>query len=161
VLVVLGAAVRPGGVPSAALQRRIEHAVRLARQRSDALLLLTGGVGLHPPSEAEVMARLAEQGGVARERMLLEDRATNTRESARNCAALLREWGDCDVWLVTDAYHQRRARLAFRRAGLPAQAASPMAADASRSQRASPSQRAKRFVREWVGLAWYWLTFRG
>lgn len=156
VFVVLGAAVWPGGVPSPTLRRRVDHAVRLIAERPDARLLLTGGVGRHPPSEAEVMARAAEQAGVPRERMLLEERATNTRESARRCFELLRDDACDEVWIVTDAYHQRRARLAFRRVGLAVRAASP--AEAGHAGR---YRRMRRWLREWIGLAWYWLTFRG
>lgn len=156
VVVVLGAAVRPGGTPSPALRRRIDHAVSLVRERPDARLLLTGGVGQHPPSEAEVMARVAERAGVPRERMLLEECATNTRESARRCSELLRDDDCSEVWIVTDAYHQRRARLAFKRVGLAVRATSPAAGDRARRYR-----RIWRGLREWIGLAWYWLTFRG
>ena len=143
-------------MPSPALQRRVDHAVSLVRTRPDSLLLLTGGVGQHPPSEAEVMAGAAERAGIARAQMLLEERATTTRESARRCAELLREHAGCEVWIVTDAYHQRRARLAFSRVGLAARAASPVSVG-----RASRGERIRRGLREWIGLAWYWLTFRG
>ena len=59
VIVVLGAAVREGGEASPALRRRVFHAIELARERPDSLLLFTGGVGIFPPAEAEVMARMA------------------------------------------------------------------------------------------------------
>jgi len=155
VYVVLGAAVRAGGVPSPALRRRVEHAAALALAQSDARLVLTGGVGEHGPSEAEVMARVAEALGVTRERMHLEEHATNTRESARNCARILGPLEGREVWIVTDAYHQRRARLAFRRVGIAARSTSPRAAVTG------PLPRAQWLLREWFGLAWYWLTFRG
>jgi uncharacterized SAM-binding protein YcdF (DUF218 family) len=155
IYVVLGAAVRAGGIASPALRRRAEHAARLVRADPGARLLLTGGVGAHGPSEAEVMARIAEALGVPRRRMQLEERATSTRESARECAALLGASEDDEVWIVTDAYHQRRARLAFRRVGLSARSTSPPAGAVS------VGVRVRRRVRECVGLGWYWLTFRG
>jgi len=88
--------------------------------------------------------------------MLLESRATTTRESARFCAALLAEYEVRRVVIVTDAYHQRRARLAFRRAGLR-----PVSSSPSASSTVPPRVRVRRVLREWVGLAWYGLTFRG
>ena len=156
VIVVLGAAVREGGRPSPALQRRVEHAVQLLRDRPEAQVLFTGGVGGHPPSEAEVMARLALDAGIALDRITLEPRATDTGESARFCAALLvgREVGR--LVLVTDGYHQRRARLAFRRAGLKPHSSSPLPAAGS-----SRVARARVWIREGAGLVWYGLTFRG
>lgn len=156
IVIVLGAGVRPDGSPSPALRRRVEHAVGLLAAHSDACLLLTGGLGRYPPSEAEVMARTAEQHGIAREQMLLEERATNTGESARFCAALLAGCAVGSVVLVTDAYHQRRARLAFRRAGLNAASSSPAVPST-----ASRWARTQRVLREWLGLVWYGLTFRG
>jgi uncharacterized SAM-binding protein YcdF (DUF218 family) len=155
-IVVLGAAVREGGRPSPVLQRRVAHAIQLMRDRPEAQALFTGGRGIHPPAEAEVMARLALDAGIAPERLSLESRATNTGESARFCAALLagREVGR--LVLVTDDYHQRRARLAFRRVGLAPQSSSPPPAPGS-----FRLARVRVWIREWVGLAWYGLTFRG
>ena len=157
IVVVLGAAVRAEGEPSPALRRRIDHAAVLVLERPDSLLLLTGGVGLYPPSEAEVMARVAERRGVPRERMLLEEHAVDTGDSARRCARLL---ASCEpdrrtrIVIVTYAYHQRRARLAFRRVGLIAESSSPAAQGGTGLQ-------ARRVVREWLGLAWYALRFWG
>lgn len=156
VYLVLGAAVRPGGVASPALKRRIDHAIECACADPNSVLLLTGGVGVHGPSEAEVMAREAIDAGVARDRLLLEERATSTRESARFSAELLRDCEFDELYLVTDAYHQRRARLAFRRVGLAARSDSPR----ERGGAALP-ERSRRMLREWVGLVWYWVTFRG
>ena len=64
VIVVLGAAVWPGGQPSPALQRRILHAVDLWQQGYAVYLLVTGGVGKYPPAEAAVMQRLAVAHGI-------------------------------------------------------------------------------------------------
>ena len=102
-IVVLGAAVRPGGEPSPALRRRIDHAVWLWGQAPQSTLVLTGGVGDFPPAEAEVMARIAEAAGVPRERLLLEPCATTTRESARLCAVLLTRCEVRRLLIVTDA----------------------------------------------------------
>lgn len=157
IVVVLGAAVRAEGEPSPALRRRIDHAAGLVLERPDSLLLLTGGVGLYPPSEAEAMARVAERGGVPRERMLLEEHAVDTGDSARRCARLLASCGHdrrSRMVIVTDAYHQRRARLAFRRVGLTAESSSP-------ATQGGAAVHARRVLREWLGLAWYALTFWG
>ena len=151
VIVVLGAGVRAEGQPSPALCRRVEHAVELAHGRPEALLVFTGGLGIHAPPEAEVMAALARAAGIGAERIHLEDRATNTAESARLTARLLREVGFGEVTLVTDAYHQRRSRFAFRRMGVQAGSSSPQN---------SPRPTLGRWLREWVGLFWYALTLR-
>jgi len=157
VIVVLGAAVRADGQPSQALRRRVEHALVLARERPDALLVFSGGLGIHGPSEARVMSGLARAAGLGADRLRLESHATNTAESARLTARLLRELAQdpeleiAAVTLVTDAYHQRRSRFAFRRMGIAADLSSP---------RGAPPPTAARRLREWLGLGWYALTLR-
>src|SRR5919199_2461978 len=55
VVVVLGTQVLPGGRPSKPLYARARHAARLYTKGEATLVIPTGGVGKHPPSEAEVM----------------------------------------------------------------------------------------------------------
>ena len=125
VAVVLGAAVRSGGHPSPALARRTRHAVRLARAGVVRHLLLTGGVGRHPPSEASVMRAVAVEAGIDPARLVLEETAASTLESARACARIITERGWTRVLLVSDSYHLPRARLAFRHFGIVARGSAP------------------------------------
>ena len=118
VLVVLGAAVRRGGEPSPTLRRRALWAVQLFRDGRGDWLLATGGVGKHPPAEADVMAEIAIAAGVPPERVLIEPLARTTWDSARLCAPMIRARGFSRVVLVTDAYHARRTRVAFRAFGI-------------------------------------------
>lgn len=138
VVVVLGAAVWAGGVPSHALRRRVAHGVALALEDEAQHLLVTGGVGRHAPAEARVMAALAREAGLSVERIVLEERATSTDESARFCAHLIAREGFGPVTVVTDAYHVERTLLAFRQAGVEARAA---ATPDSPGSRGSPAQR--------------------
>jgi uncharacterized SAM-binding protein YcdF (DUF218 family) len=113
-VVVLGARVLPGGVPSGALQARLEKAVALYHQGLAPRLVLSGGVGLHPPSEARVMCELAMRLGVPEEACLLEEQSRSTEENARFSTALLRGLGARRVVLVSDPFHLLRARQYFR-----------------------------------------------
>lgn len=130
-LVVLGAAVRPDGTPSAVLIRRVERAVALMRAGTGDLLVPTGGVIAGRPAEAEVMAALAARMGVPADRILIESKARNTRENASFSLALLadaeaaRRPGTVagmigQVVVVSDAWHLPRAVMLFRRAAPPA-----------------------------------------
>jgi len=56
-IIIFGAAVWVGSVPSPALVRRIESAIRIATDNPGAYFIVSGGVGASPPSEAEVMKR--------------------------------------------------------------------------------------------------------
>jgi uncharacterized SAM-binding protein YcdF (DUF218 family) len=123
--VVLGAQVRRGGRPSGVLLARARHAAGLYARGEVRVVVPTGGVGEHPPSEAEVMAEILREGGVPREKILLEDRARNTRESARLVAVLAREKRLEDLVVVTDPLHCVRTVGAFRAEGMDA-AASPV-----------------------------------
>src|SRR5713101_3292879 len=152
-IVVLGAAVCPGGQPSPALQRRVMHAVDLLQRRYAAYLLVTGGVGKYPPTEAEVLQRLAVAHGIPRRCVLREEQATSTFESAMLCCDMLRQRGWSRVLVVTDRYHLPRALFAFRSCGLHAAGS------------AAPGKPARRLLRRWYyylreGLALVWYLVR-
>ena len=111
-IVVAGAGVMPGGVPSDALYARTQMASALYRDGRAPLLALTGGVGDWGPAESIVAEQLALGWGVPREAIVREERSTSTEENA----ALLREQiGDRSVLVVTDRYHVWRCERVFRR----------------------------------------------
>ncbi|SEU24881.1 YdcF family protein [Stigmatella erecta] len=116
--VVLGARVLAGGVPSGALWARVEKAVALYQQGLVPRLLFSGGTGLHPPSEAQVMRALAVRLGVPAEACLLEEQSHSTEQNARFSAEVLRRLGAQRVVVISDAYHLLRARQYFRLQGL-------------------------------------------
>ena len=152
VIVVLGAAVWPGGQPSPALQRRILHAVDLLQRGYAAALLVTGGVGKYPPAEAAVMQHLAMAHGVLPQHILCEDQATSTFESAVLCCSILQQRGWSHALVVTDRYHLPRALLAFWSCGLRAVGS------------AAPGKPARRLWRRWyyysreaLALLWYFV----
>ncbi len=118
--IVLGAAVWPGERPSPTLRARAERAGALYHEGFVHHLVLTGGVGDNPPSEAEAMRRVLRGQGVPDEAMLLEEQATTTAESARYCADILRRKGWRTALLVSDPWHLPRAVRLFRRAGVAA-----------------------------------------
>ncbi len=111
-IVVAGCRVDPGGVASPALRARTELGVALFERGLAPELAFTGGVGEHPPSEAEVGAALAEQLGVPGAALVREQRSTSTEENARYLAE---ERGYQRILLVTDAYHVFRAQQVFAR----------------------------------------------
>jgi uncharacterized SAM-binding protein YcdF (DUF218 family) len=120
VLIVLGAAVWPGGEPSPTLRRRVRWAAELYREGQGDWLLVTGGLGRHPPAEAVVMADLAAGLGVPRDRIVEEPEGLTTWDSARRCAPLLRAHGWRGAILVTDPWHLPRTWIAFRAFGVRA-----------------------------------------
>jgi uncharacterized SAM-binding protein YcdF (DUF218 family) len=115
-IVVPGCKVWAGGQPSNALRRRVTHAVSLYHQGRAPYIITTGGVGTHPPAEAQVAADIARSGGVPDTAILCEDRSTNTRENASFAAALTHQGAPISGWhvlVVSDAYHAWRCARLF------------------------------------------------
>ncbi|GAB4300293.1 MAG: hypothetical protein Kow0058_15690 [Roseovarius sp.] len=118
VALVLGAAVAPGGRPSAALRRRALHAARLYAEGRVRRILASGGPPGADPTEAELIRRLCRDAGVPASAILTEPRAASTEENIRFSLPILREAGMTRVCLVTDRFHARRAAMLARAAGL-------------------------------------------
>jgi uncharacterized SAM-binding protein YcdF (DUF218 family) len=155
VAVVLGTEVLPSGRPSRTLEARVRHSARLYARGTVRMLIPTGGIGKHPPAEAEVMGRVLREEGVPGDAMVLEDRALNTWDSARLVAGIAQKLGVERVLVVTDPLHCVRAVAAFERAGLRAWAepvyGSPM-------WRGRWSRRGQ-LARETGALIWYGIRY--
>ncbi len=111
-IVVLGCRVMPNGRPSRSLARRARRAAELQLSGVAPTIVLTGGIGEHPPSEAAAAAEIVRGMGVPEDALVLEERSTSTEENAREAAALV---DARRVLVVTDAYHVFRAERVFRR----------------------------------------------
>ena len=95
---------------------RLDAAEAYLRENPQAVLILTGG---NPDesgrTEAAVMRDLLAARGVAADRMVLEDRAEDTRENFRNTARLV-DPGE-PIVLISSNYHMDRAVRTAKRAG--------------------------------------------
>ncbi len=142
-------------------RERLRRGLDLARSSGLPILVSGGRLTSDEPPIAELMAaRLAELGTPARWR---ETGSRDTWENAADSAAMLRPLGIGRVYVVTQPWHMRRARLAFAAAGLAAVAASTPRDLPPRWRMAGlpPSvrswQRSFYALHEWLGLAWYTL----
>jgi len=119
VFVILGAAVWEGGKPSNAMRRRVRGALASASGYPEAFFLVSGGVGKHPPSEADAMASLLKESGVSELAILRDAESTNTLQSVRNCVAILKQLPKVgNIVICTDVYHIPRCRWLFRLLGV-------------------------------------------
>jgi uncharacterized SAM-binding protein YcdF (DUF218 family) len=126
VIVIFGAAVRPGGRPSGTLRCRVDAALAFGACFAAPLFVPTGGVGRYGPSEASVMAALLEAACVPRQRILLEETGTDTLSSVRAMVRLMRARALAGpVYVATSGYHLPRCLLLLRLAGVPASACPP------------------------------------
>lgn len=151
VAVVLGAQVLPGGRASRVLEARVRYAARLYGAGEVDLLVVTGGMGEYPPSEAEVMMRILRREGVPEEAVVLEDEALSTWDSAWLVAGVMRRRGIFGVRVVTDPLHCVRTVEAFEEAGLPAVAEPVYDSPMWRGRLARRGQ----LAREAVAVVWY------
>ncbi|MGD2269969.1 MAG: YdcF family protein [Desulfobacterales bacterium] len=156
VIIVLGARVFEGGIPSPTLERRVLHAVNLYRKWPSKFLLVTGGIGRHPPSESSVMKQLAQAKGVSSNRIIMEDCAASTMQNAAGCARIMQQYGWSRAIIVTDRYHLKRSLLAFRHFGISA-VGSPTKGKIYAARR---PRWWYFFTRELFALGWYWIRVK-
>ncbi len=149
---------------------RITAAAELARRYPKARVVFSGGTGAlayDEGSEAPFAQRELEALGVARDRILLEDRSRNTVENALYSKQIAQPKPGERWLLVTSAYHLPRAMGVFRKVGFkvdpyPVDWRTRGSNDALRpfATVGDGLRRADTAMREWVGLAVYWLTGR-
>jgi len=172
-IIVLGGAISPD-VSAARNDPALNEAAErmtaipeLARRYPDARILFSGGSGAliyDEGNEADFALRLFESLGIARARILLEDRSRNTVENALFSKAIAQPKSGERWLLVTSGYHMPRAIGIFRKVGF---AVEPYPVDwrtrgMADAWRPFPTmgeglRRSDIAVREWIGLAVYWL----
>lgn len=148
---VLGAAVWPNGEPSPSLKRRALHAAQLFHEGKVTHIIGCGGLGQHPPTEAEMIGRLCEKDGVPADRIGFEANSHSTADNIRFALPLIRDLGAQSAVIVTDRYHAPRARLTARRLGLT------VTSDCPRSTGTRKLRVLKSYLREIPAYLWYWL----
>jgi len=111
-IVVLGAGVLEGCIPSDNSLRRVLLGTRLYREGRAPMIVFTGGTGDDCPV-ARAMSAFARQFGVPADAIREETVSRNTWENGSFAAPLLRAWGIERVLLVTDRLHMRRAAGVF------------------------------------------------
>jgi len=120
VIVVLGAQVRPEGVASEALKRRLSLALQHYRRRP-APIICCGGKGANEPlAEGDFMCAWLSRHGVPSHAAISENKSRNTDENIRYTKAIMTENGLRFALIVTSDYHVRRALAICRRYGVKA-----------------------------------------
>ena len=107
-IIVLGARVNPDG-PSGSLRNRAAKAAEYLQKNPDCKAVLSGGQGLdEPESEAACMYRLITEAGIDPDRLIPEEKSTDTSENLRFSFELVPD--GASVGLVTNNFHIFRAR---------------------------------------------------
>lgn len=127
-IIVLGAQVRKDG-PSVALRYRLDAAIDYLNENPSTVCIVSGGQGANEPfSEAEGMSEYLVKNGIEKNRILLEDKSTNTVENIRYSKELM-ELSYSNVGIVTNNFHMFRAVRIAKAQGL--KGVSGIAADSS------------------------------
>ncbi len=118
-VIVLGCKVK-GTVPSLMLQRRLDAAAVYLEEHPDIVCIVSGGKGTGEEiSEAQAMQTYLLAKGIDADRILLEDRSTDTQENLAYSKEILAEQGLSNhVTLITDGFHQYRAHCMAKALGL-------------------------------------------
>ena len=112
-LVVLGAGVY-GTRPSASLRSRMNAALEYLSAHPNVSAILSSGQGPGEDiTEAEAMRRFFTENGIAEDRLILEEKSTDTVENLTNSFALAEANGFSNLTIVTNEFHlYRGCRLA-------------------------------------------------
>jgi uncharacterized SAM-binding protein YcdF (DUF218 family) len=153
-IIVLGSAVWPGERPSPSLYARMQHAIALYRAGYAPALILCGGLGNNPPTEAEAMRRIAASAGMPADALLLDDKSHSTEENLANAKALMDARGWRSALIVSDPFHLFRAETIARDLGIDA-----YGSGASNSPTyTAPQLHVWYTTREAMALVWYYAT---
>jgi uncharacterized SAM-binding protein YcdF (DUF218 family) len=142
----------------------VRYAARLHQRTGKPVLLAGGNPTRADSTEAEQMAAVLREFGVAAQ--WLENASANTMENARHTRRTLEPTGISRIYLVTHAWHMPRARLAFEEAGF---AVIPAATAYIAPLEAKPGylvpdvgalELSSIFFREMGGMVWYRLKSR-
>ncbi|MGN1051561.1 MAG: YdcF family protein [Acutalibacteraceae bacterium] len=149
--IVLGAKVR-GTTPSLSLEGRIDGAVSYLSKKPHSYAVLSGGKGDDEDiSEALCMYKEITDKGVKENRLYIEDKSTDTKENIENSYKIIAESGkNKSLAIVSDNYHQLRARLIARKLGIRGKIG---AVNCNTNLLLLPTY----FVREWVAIPYEFL----
>ena len=114
VAVILGSKIELNGRPSARLAARLDSGLALYQTGITKTLIVSGGTGVEGFNEATVMRDYLVQRGVPISAVIVDGMGNNTDQTARNCAALMRERGFSSVIIVTQYFHVLRTWMALR-----------------------------------------------
>ena len=148
-LIVLGAQVYRGGVPSPALKRRLDVALALYQEGLAGAIITTGAQGSNEPMpEAVAMKAYLVAHGVPEDAVFCDPDSFNTVENITNAKAIMDAEGFLSAIVVTSDYHLWRALSICGDLGIPATGAGSQNAETW-----------PRIVRNWVQETGSWVKY--
>ena len=119
VFLVYGGAVRKTGEMSPTLAGRLDKAAEAMKSSPGSVAIVSGGQGPgEPRTEAEAMKEYLISAGIDKDRIIAEDRASNTVDNIRFSLPLVGESGKSDLVSVSTYTHTPRIRYLLFREGV-------------------------------------------
>ncbi|EHQ90582.1 YdcF family protein [Desulfosporosinus youngiae] len=121
-LIILGAGLN-GDKLSWTLWERVDRGLKILQDNRDMRVVVSGGKGPGEwITEAEAMQRYLVEQGIAKERIIKEERATSTMENFRYSRELLGQQPGYEpaepVLVITNDFHMFRSKILAKRNGL-------------------------------------------
>ncbi len=116
-LLVLGAKVNLDNSPSDPLYERTKEAADLYAQNKADYVITTGGVGLGSIAESKIGAKVAEQKGVPKDKILPESKSHNTFQNIDEGKKIAQQYGIKSVIVISDRFHVARGVLVAKHLG--------------------------------------------
>ena len=147
-LVVLGCRAK-NGYPSKMLRYRLDAACEFLDENDSVKVVVSGGKGKdEATTEAWAMKQYLVAKGVAPERIFMEDKSVNTEQNLKYSMDIIRQEGlSQNITIVTDGYHQLRAKMIAKKIGID----NTCAISADTSKILLPTY----WVREWFAIPYY------
>lgn len=124
-VIVLGCGIWPDGRPTLALKLRLDKAVEYYEENPHVNIVVTGGQGPNEPyPEALAMEEYLISRKIPKEKILIEDKSTSTRENFEFSRRIINLPDDRieKIVFVTNDFHVFRSRILARRFGFDAYA---------------------------------------
>ncbi len=119
-VIILGAGLN-GEQMTITFQNRVDKGLDFLQKNPDPKVIVSGGKGYAETiSEAEAMKRYLVRKGIPEDRIIMEDRSTNTAENFRFSRELINPaeyQGKPEILIVTSEFHMFRAKMLASRNG--------------------------------------------
>lgn len=133
-----------GSKPSIMLTERINTAYKLLKENKDLKIIVSGGQGEYEDiSEAQCMKETLVKKGIDSNRIIMEDKSTNTEENIKFSKEYVLKFNTNDIVIISDAFHQLRAHKIAEKENL-----NPYSYSTNTQFWLLPTY----WVREWFGL---------
>jgi len=122
-ILVLGAGLRDGTIPTAILSGRLDAAIECLKENNTAFIVLSGGQGDDEDlPESHAMSKYLQENGVNKERIILEDKSRDTNQNFKFSKKKIEEHShksldEINIKIVTTDFHAFRSSILAKKNG--------------------------------------------